>query len=71
MNAIIAAFLSNPRLAGPAKSQTLWHRVWEGPDLKVVIAFSLVGLLATALYMATQYPLPEDSYMAPITVTGP
>jgi hypothetical protein len=64
MNAIIRSSLSDPRLAGPAKSQTS-GRIW---DLKVVIAFSLVGLLATALYMATLYPLPDA---APITIVGP
>jgi hypothetical protein len=51
MNTMIAALLSNRRLADPAKSQTSR----ESLDLKVVIAFSLVGLLAT-LCMATYYP---------------
>jgi hypothetical protein len=62
MKTIIAALLSNPWLAGPATSQTSR----EGLNLKVVIAFSLVGLLAT-LYMATHYPLPVGVFAVPLT----
>jgi uncharacterized membrane protein (UPF0136 family) len=61
MKTIIAALLSNRWLAGPATSQTSRG----GLNLKVVIAFSLVGLLAT-LYMATHYPVPVGVFAVPM-----
>jgi hypothetical protein len=69
MKTIIAAFLSNRRFAGLATSQThSWSGIWEDPDLNVIIAFSLIAVIA-ALYMATHYPLPEAIYAAPMTMT--
>lgn len=62
MNTIIAALLSNRRLADHTHS-------WR-PDLNVILAFSLIAVLA-ALYMATPYPLPEGVYAAPMTITYP
>jgi hypothetical protein len=41
-----------------ARSLTGWRRVLDDPDLNVLMAFSLVGLLV-ALYLATHCPLPE------------
>jgi hypothetical protein len=38
MNTVV----TDPQLAGPAKSQTLGRRVWEDPNLKVVI-WPIVG----------------------------
>jgi hypothetical protein len=57
--------ISNRRLAGQTHS---WRRIWEDPDLNLIIAFSLIGVLA-ALYMATHYPLPEAIYAAPMLTT--
>jgi hypothetical protein len=69
MKTIVGALLSNPRIAGLATSQTQsWRRIWENPDLNVIIAFSLIAVVA-ALYMATHYPLPENIYAAPMTIT--
>jgi hypothetical protein len=45
-----------------------WRGVLNNPDLKVVVAFSLLGLFA-ALYMAIHFPLPEQMWFAPIIVT--
>lgn len=56
---------SNRRLAGQTHS---WRRIWEHPDLNLIVAFSLVAALA-ALYMATHYPLPEAIYAASMTIT--
>jgi hypothetical protein len=64
MNTIIAALLSNQRLAGQAHS---WRRIWEHHGLIVIIAFSLIGLVA-ALSVSALYPPPEGTYtelMAP------
>jgi hypothetical protein len=69
---IIAALVSNNRLAGPARSQTYsWRRIWENPEVKVITAFSLIAMLGVlvALYMATHFPLPEAIYAAPMTIT--
>jgi len=61
--------LSNRRLAGLATSQPhSWRRFW-GTELIVIIAFSLIAVLA-ALYMATHYPLPEEIDAAPMTITN-
>jgi hypothetical protein len=69
MKTIIAALLSNQRLAGPETSRThSWRRIWEDPELSVIIAFLLIAVLA-AFYMATHYPLPEDLYALPMTVS--
>jgi hypothetical protein len=69
MKTIIGALLSNRRLAGPETSRTHWWlRIWEDPELSVVIAFLLIAVLAS-FYMATHYPLPEDIYALPMTIT--
>jgi hypothetical protein len=69
MKTIIAELLSSRRFAGVATSQThSWRRIWDDPDLNVIIAFSLIAVLA-ALYMAVHYPLPEGIYAAPMTIT--
>jgi hypothetical protein len=65
MNTIIAALLPKQQLAGRTHS---WRRIWEHRDPVVVIAFSLIGLVA-GLYMATHYPLPEGTYMELVTTT--
>jgi hypothetical protein len=64
MNTIVAALQSSQRLAGRTHS---WRRIWEHRDLVVIIAFSLIGLVA-ALSMSALYPPPEGAYtelMAP------
>jgi hypothetical protein len=58
MNTIIAAL--NRRPSGETHP-------WR-PDLSVIIAISLIAVLA-ALYMATHYPLPENIYAVPMTIT--
>jgi hypothetical protein len=59
MNAVIAALLSNR--GGETHS---WRRL----DLKVVIAFSLIAVLAV-LYVATHYLPPEGIYTELMTTT--
>jgi hypothetical protein len=69
MKTIIAALLSNRRLASLETSRTHpWRRIWEDPELSVIIAFFLIAMLA-GLYMATHFPLPEDIYAVPMTIT--
>jgi hypothetical protein len=62
------ALLSNRRFAEQTHS---WRRIWEDPNLKITIAFSLIAALAVlaSLYMAMHYPLPEDIFTAPMTTT--
>jgi hypothetical protein len=68
MKTIVAALLSNRRLAGLETSRTdPWRRIWEDPELNVIIAIFLIAVFA-ALYMATHYPLPEDIYVVPMTI---
>jgi hypothetical protein len=69
MKTIIAAPVSSNRLGGLATSQThSWRRIWENREFYVIIALSLIAVLA-ALYMATHYPVSEDIYAAPMTIT--
>jgi hypothetical protein len=62
MNTISATVLSNKRVAGQTHS---WRRIWENPEIKLLVAFSLVATLATlaTVFMAANYPLVfEDLY---------
>jgi hypothetical protein len=61
MNTVIATLLSNRRLAGQTHS-------WRRSDIIVIIAFSLIAVLAV-LYMATHYPPPEGIYTELMTTT--
>jgi hypothetical protein len=68
METIIATLLSNRRPTSLETSRThWWHRVWKDPDFTVMIAFCLIAGLA--VFMATHFPLPEDIYAIPMTIT--
>jgi hypothetical protein len=63
------AFTPEGHPADKARSSIdAWRRVLNDPDLKVVVAFSLAGLFV-ALYLAIHFPLPEQMWLALITVT--
>jgi hypothetical protein len=61
MNTVIAALLSNQRLASQTHSR-------RRSELIAIIAFSLIAVLAV-LYMATHYPPPEGIYTELMTTT--
>jgi hypothetical protein len=44
------------------------RRIWENPELKVIIVFSLIAAFA-ALCVAIYFPLPEDIHSAPMNIT--
>jgi hypothetical protein len=50
-----------------ARSST-WRRVWHDPDLSVIVAFSLIGLLVT-LYMAKHCPFSQEIGAALMTIS--
>jgi hypothetical protein len=45
-----------------------WRRVLDDPNLKVVVAFSLLGLFA-ALYLAIHFPSQEQIWLEIMTVS--
>jgi hypothetical protein len=46
----------------------VWRRVLDDPNLKVVLAFSLLGLFA-ALYVAIHFPSQEQIWLELMTLS--
>jgi hypothetical protein len=46
-----------------------WRRILNDPDLNVITAFSLVGLVVVVLYRATHYPPSEQIWVELMTMS--